>query len=424
MGQAKKEWLEQENKGYYDSVNRSVCSCHFEDHYIKTFIEENSSEGKCHYCSKNGNVIDLPTLREFISEKIRKYYGDIEDQALPSANSWLDKDDEANFPYHDSCGLLMPNERDDYDIDELFEKIELNIDNKKLYNDIRNYFDDTKRYCLVDALYDTKEEELSYKWEQFCKKVKSSRRYTFFKMPEFTTKQHSDNGLDNILSELENAVINANLISTLKPNVASLCRCRVHKKNELINTIDNLASPPDNCASQNRMSPAGISMFYGAFYPKTAVTEVANTFNDENDVITIGDFNIIKPIKVVNFTGLFHLSIFCDYDYNVMSFLKAFIFEIAKPITKKYKDIEYIPTQIITEYFRYVFKTKEQENINGLIYRSAANKGGVCCVLFFDKKTCPKYLSLAKYAIIVNKDKIFEELSRIDWIDTTELLRI
>lgn len=419
MGQAKKEWLEQENRGYSVSVNSSLCSCHFKDHYIKTFIEQNSSEGKCHYCSKNGKVIGLPTLIEFMNEKIRTYYGDIEDQDLPFANSWLDKDDGETFPYHDSCGLLMPNEREDYDIDELFENIELNIDNEKLYDDIRNCFDDTKRYCLVDALYDTKEEELSYKWDQFSKIVKSSRRYTFFKMPEFTTKQHSDNGLDNILSELENAVINANLILTLKPNETSICRCRVHKKDEIINTIDNLASPPDNCASQNRMSPAGISMFYGAFYPKTAVTEVANTFNKENDVITIGDFNVIKPIKVVNFTGMFHLSIFGDYDYNVMSFLKAFIFEIAKPITKKDKDIEYIPTQIITEYFRYIFKTKKQENINGLMYRSAANEGGFCCVLFFDKKTCPEYLSLSKYAVLANKDNILDELSLIDWINAT-----
>lgn len=418
MGQAKKEWLEKESRIYYAPANNSVCSCHFDDYYIRRFIEKNSREGQCYYCLKSENVIDLPTLIEFINKKINKYYGDIEDQDLPSANSWLDKDDDENFPYHDSSGLLMPNKRTDYNIDELFEEIELNIDNGKLYDDIKSCFDDTKRYCLVDAFYDTKEEELSYKWKQFCEKVKSSRRYTFFKMPEFETKQYSDNGLDNILSELGNVVINANLISTLKPNKASICRCRVHKKNEIINTIADLASPPDNCASQNRMSPAGISMFYGAFFPKTAILEVANTFNNENDV-TIGDFNVIKPIKVIDFTGLFHLSIFGDYDWNVMSFLKSFVFEIAKPITKEDKDIEYVPTQIITEYFRYIFKTKEREHINGIIYRSATNKGGFCCVLFFDKKTCPEYLSLSKYAIVANKDKIFKELPDINWNDAT-----
>ena len=416
MGQEKKEWLEQENRGYYESANNSVCSCHFEDYFIRTFIKENSSEGQCHYCSKKEEVIDLPSLVGFINEKISKYYGDIEDQNLPSANSWLDKDDNENFPYHDSYGLLMPNNRDDYDIEELFEKVGLTIDNNELYNDIINCFDKTKRYCLIDAFYDTKEEELSYKWKRFCEIVKSSRRYTFFKMPEFSTKQHSDNGLDNILSELGNAVISANLISTLEPNKAVICRCRVHNKGEVFKTIADLASPPDSCASQNRMSPAGISMFYGAFYPKTALIEVANAFNNENDV-TIADFNVIKPIKVINLMGLFHLSIFGDYDYNVMSFLKSFVFEVAKTVSKEDKDIEYVPTQIITEYFRYVFKTKEGENVNGLEYRSAANKGGVCCVLFFDKKTCPEYLSLSKYAIVENKDKIFEEFPIINWTE-------
>lgn len=418
MGQAKHKQLEEENRGYYEPVNHSVCSCHFEDYFIRTFIEENSRKGQCYYCSENENVIDLSTLVEFLNEKISKYYGDIEDQNLPSANSWLDKDNNGHFPYHDSCGLLMPNKRCDYDIDELFEKIGLNIDNEKLYNDIRNCFDDTKRYCLIDAFYDTKEEELSYKWKQFCEIVKKSRRYTFFKMPEFATEQYSDNGLEDILSELGNAVINANLISTLNSPNATICRCRVHRKNEIFKTITDLASPPNNCASQNRMSPSGISMFYGASFPKTAIIEVANTFNDENDV-TIGDFNIIKPIKVVDFTGLFHLSIFGHYDYNVMSFLRSFVFEIAKPISKADKDVEYVPTQIITEYFRYVFRTKEHENIHGLKYRSAANKGGFCCVLFFDKETCPEYLSLSKYALVSNKDKIFEELPNIDWNDAT-----
>lgn len=419
MGQAKQKQIEEENRGYYEPANHLVCSSHFEDHFIRTFITENSREGQCYYCgSKNEKVIDLPHLMGFINEKINKYYGDVEDQCLPSASSWIDKDDDENFPYHNSCGLLMPNRRDDYDIDELFEKIDFKIDNENLYNDIRNCFDETKRYCLIDAFYDTKEEELSYKWKQFCEVVKTSRRYTFFEMPEFTAEQHSDNGLDDILSELGNAVINANLISTINPPNATICRCRVHSKDRVFTTIEDLASPPNNLAPQNRMSPAGISMFYGAFFPKTAIIEVANNFNNENDV-TIGDFRIIKPIKVIDFTGLFHLSIFGNYDYNVMSFLKSFVFEIAQPISKEDKDIEYVPTQIITEYFRYVFRTKDNENINGLKYRSAANKGGFCCVLFFDKKTCPEYLSLYQYAVVANKDKIFEELPRIDWINAT-----
>ena len=417
MGQAKHRQLEEENRGYFEPANHSVCSSHFQDHFIRTFIEKNSREGKCHYCSKNADVIDLHSLVEFINEKICNYYGDVEDQALPTYNSWADKDDDETFPYHNSCGLLMPNKREDYDIDELFEEVGLSIDNEKLYNDIRNCFDDTKRYCVIDAFYDTKEEELSDKWKRFCEIVKSSRRYTFFKMPEFATKQHSDNGLDDILSELGNLVINANLIKTINPPNATICRCRVHNKGDVFKTIADLASPPDNFASQNRMSPAGVSMFYGAFMPTTAIREVANTFTNENDV-TIGDFNVIKPIKVIDFMGLFRLSIFGNYDYNIMSFLKSFVFEIAKPISPKDKDIEYVPTQIITEYFRYVFKTGEGENINGLKYRSAANNGGFCCVLFFDKKTCPDYLSLKQYAIVANKDKIFEEQPDIDWKTT------
>ncbi len=396
--------------------NQTVCDCHFEDVFIKRFIRDNSTiNKKCHYCSKDTNVIELPILLEFIVTSIKKYYGNIEDQNLPLANSWLDEHDNERFPYRDCQGLLIPNKRNTYDIDELLYEVGLVVTDERLYRDIRECFDDTITYCLIEALYETKEEELSYKWKQFCRIVKDSRRYTFFKMSEFSTKQYSDNGLVDILSELGNTVINAGLISYLEPNKTGLYRCRVHENNENISTIDDLASPPNNYASNNRMSPVGISMFYGAFYAKTAYLEIANTFHDENSV-SIGYFDIKKTIKVIDFSGLFHTSIFSNEDYNIMNFLKSFVFEISKPINPRDKSIEYIPTQIITEYFRYVFKTQENDYINGLIYRSATKNGGLCCVLFFDKETCPEYLTLSKHITIKNKDKAKDIIANeISW---------
>ncbi len=414
MGFAKEQWLEEKNRGYSTPKDNYVCSCHFEDVFLKQFIDENSKKGMCYYCSKNEDVILLPTLIEFIYEKITQYYGDIEDQGLPSAKSWIDKDDDENFPYYDSSGLVVPNNRKVYDIEELLFEVGLYIKDSNLYKDILDCFDDTKQYCLIEALYDTKEEELSYKWEQFCSIVKTSRRYTFLTMPEFSINEHSNNRLNNILSELGNAVNNANLISILDPTKCSIFRCRKHNNEEIVNSFTNLASPPSKNASRNRMSPAGISMFYGAFSPKTAFLEISYVNNPEENV-SIGLFTLQKPIKVIDLSGLFHLSIFGNSDFNVMSFLKSFVLEISKPFIENEKNIEYVPTQIITEYFRYIFKTKEDENINGLIYQSASNKGDLCCVLFFDNEVCSEYLSLSKYVTLKYEDILIDRISDIDW---------
>lgn len=46
--------------------------------------------------------------------------------------------------------------------------------------------------------------------------------------------------------------------------------------------------------------------------------------------------------------------------------------------------IEYVPTQIITEYFRYKFATKKIEKIDGIIYPSSKDRRMNACVLFMD----------------------------------------
>lgn len=317
-------------------------------------------------------------------------YDDAEERLLLESSDILMQKARANYDSYDS-----------YDSDELFEEIGLDIDDDILCDDIKNCLCDphgayVQRFCLKDSFYgrhyDTKEEELSYKWKQFCEIVTNSRRYTFFKIPEFIEKQPANNGLDNILSELGNTVIHANLIRSLEFD-ETLFRCRSHKKNGNGYTLEELASPPNDRASQNRMSPAGVSMFYGAFEPETAFEEIKGRGN--GPVVT-GVFEIHKPIKVVDFRNIpSHFSIFGNYDYYVMRFLKSFVTEIAKPVSNK--NIKYVPTQIITEYFRYVFKTEEDENIHGLIYQSAAKQNGTCCVLFFDNKTCSEYLTLQRY---------------------------
>ncbi len=89
---------------------------------------------------------------------------------------------------------------------------------------------------------------------------------------------------------------------------------------------------------------------------------------------------------------------FGDYDFHMMKFLKSFVGEIAQSYEHNDKiHIEYVPTQIITEYFRHIFRTEKHLPINGLIYNSAENKDGKCCVLFLDSKSCSKYLGLDSF---------------------------
>ena len=72
-----------------------------------------------------------------------------------------------------------------------------------------------------------------------------------------------------------------------------------------------------------------------------------------------------------------------------MILLREFAKAIAEPVQKDDKErIEYVPTQIVTEYFRHAIGVDGTTPIDGIMYRSSRSTGGVCYVLFVDNEHC------------------------------------
>jgi hypothetical protein len=58
------------------------------------------------------------------------------------------------------------------------------------------------------------------------------------------------------------------------------------------------------------------------------------------------------------------------------------------PVTKDGREhIDYVPTQIVTEYIRHLYSHPEYGVARGVLYSSVRGVGG-CCVLFFDNDQC------------------------------------
>lgn len=67
-------------------------------------------------------------------------------------------------------------------------------------------------------------------------------------------------------------------------------------------------------------------------------------------------------------------------------------------ITKKIKSddrihTEYVPSQVFTEYLRYMFKLEGEIGVDGLIYKSSVSDNK-CIVLFCSQKESEEYLEL------------------------------
>lgn len=170
-------------------------------------------------------------------------------------------------------------------------------------------------------------------------------------------------------------------------------RARVSEKRLPI-TVKKLGPPScDKARYSNRMSPAGIPMFYGSTEEATAIAEINDRKDKAKKYITVATFKTLKAFKVLDLTKLPDFpSLFDENRRHLRApliFLRAFLKDFSKPIKKDGREhTEYVPTQVVTEYFRHIFRDEERDVVRGIIYPSARRKEGKSCVLFFDQRDC------------------------------------
>lgn len=134
-------------------------------------------------------------------------------------------------------------------------------------------------------------------------------------------------------------------------------------------------------------------MFYGSLDEKTAITETYDKKGKSGKVATIATFITSEGFKVLDLTQLPAFPSLFDeqrrHYREPLIFLRSFLKDFSKPIKKDGREhIEYVPTQVVTEYFRHIFRDEGGDSIKGIIYPSARKKNGRSCVLFFEDKDC------------------------------------
>jgi hypothetical protein len=132
------------------------------------------------------------------------------------------------------------------------------------------------------------------------------------------------------------------------------------------------------------MSPAGISLFYGGMSSDTVIAEVRPFVGER---VAVGRFRVLEDLRVLDLskqlprTSPLSESYSFFFEEFTRPFLQQFTQEIGKPILPDDAAIDYVPTQIFTEYVRF-FEGSKEEPIAGMIYKSSMHTRGKCLVLF------------------------------------------
>lgn len=374
MGRVKQRQLELEARGLSHIPDKRICIKHFTDKSIVNFIRKNYLHGYCDYCKKELKVVEFEDLMNFIMDGISNFY-----------------EDAANFmSYNSQEGGYLG---EIYTPDELIqEQIELYAEPFEVVEDIVDSIEDLA-WAQPDLYYANIKDEMEYQWEYFKSIIKHKSRYLF------NSKNNNQTKAFKILHSVGGLISRQKIIRII-PKGTKLYRCRQHDSKTDITEIKQITSPPDELAIYpNRFSPSGISMFYSAFDKETAIHETISRRDKTNEYVTIGEFETLKDYFVVDFTRFPRIpSIFGITDkknYYLKLFLRSFVRDITKPITKNGKEhTEYVPTQVVTEYLRYPFNRQRKFKIEGIVYHSAQNAKCKSGVFFWDNETSLKKVKL------------------------------
>jgi len=384
VGSAKNKYIEDQERGYSTGSEIFICEKHFGDPEIKRYIlREGTRENKCLFCSEDQQEgetsvnINSDVLLDGIVSCISRSY-----------------DHPANgLAYESAEGGYIGNIYDTLEL--LSEVIPLDADYEVL-----EYLADeiiqtewTEGEFYGNSYY----EGLSYLWNNFSYLIKHKVRYLF---KDVTPNQHED-GYHNephfILNTIGDLILKLHLFIGIpeKTNLFNqkiiIYRARQHRANEEVKTCKDICSPPNDKASCNRFSAEGISMFYGAENEKTAIEEIINR-DESTDYISIGEFHPATALTLIDLRNIKKIGFF-NFDnidlYEPSQFLTNFVHQVSIKIDKNQnRRIEFVPSQVVTEYFRHLLPSKLDIPINGIIYKSAQNKDCDCYVIFADSERC------------------------------------
>jgi hypothetical protein len=291
-------------------------------------------------------------------------------------------EDAANGVGWDEGEYVGANTWDTYDL--LREVLDLGDDvSENLFTDIIDALPQ-RTWSEIDPYGPRGHEVLRWSWETFQETVKHSRRY-FFSEPLTGHDLRDEEVLPSeLLKKVANGCAEYGLFHVLEPG-QRFYRCRPRQNQKTRFTLPrDLGPPPPRVASQSRMSPAGISMFYGARSRATAKAETLGAYDDR---YAIAEFRTTRRITVLDLTVPPSVSLF-DIDrahlYDWALFMRGFIADFRKPVLRDGSEhIDYVPTQVVTEYFRSVVR-HEGCPIDGVLYTSTKRRGKTCAVLFAD----------------------------------------
>lgn len=351
-----------------------VCARCFGDDDIQAFIRSAADSASCDFCGRRSRTrpiaAPLDEVFDFMFPAIEREY-----ERAVDALGW----DSAEGGYQGAH----------WDSQELLEEIGLELpnDDGRLFDILAECLGD-EVWCESNPYSLRRDEVLIGSWEDFCRSIKHERRYFFLRKKK--KRLDSEYLAPSELLRFIGETVNDHELVKKLPEGSLVYRARQQKPGQTLFSPYDFGPPPIERATRpNRMSPAGIVMFYCSDDRETAVAEIDD---DPALGIAVGTFQTTRDATVLDLTKLpRRLGFFEEQsdssavDRYALDFLHHFVKTLAAKVEPGAQEhIDYVPTQVVTEWFRTSFR-HHRRAIDGIRYMSAQRPGGESLVLFADR---------------------------------------
>lgn len=224
-----KRWLEEQESRRFKSGNRSlICSAHFSDYALKSFIETTGRSGMCEYCDEqidNTQVITFDALMEIVTDGIYNHFGNPDYEGVPYSSEygyW-----EKTFDTDELIRWVIGLEAEDNIVQEIIDSIG---------------FDNV--WCRTKPDMPSQSEFLSFDWNIFTKILKHEARYVFYKYPKkIKDEYYRKIEPASILDKIGRAIIGLQLFHKTSDglfNNLKLYRARQHKRSDKVSKCKHI----------------------------------------------------------------------------------------------------------------------------------------------------------------------------------------
>ncbi|MCA9648197.1 MAG: RES domain-containing protein [Myxococcales bacterium] len=416
MGISKRQHEEATAYGFnlFAAEGYAVCVHCFNDGPLRKLVRDAACVDECSFCGRTASSPIAAPLRpvvQFIGECLLQHYGD--------ANDWL--------PYESAEGGYFGST---YDVYELLDHVglcdELADDAGGLNERIGDALGDGT-WCEIDPFGMREHEHLLFSWERFCDTIKHGRRFFFM---AGDSAEEADLEPDQLLSPAEvlNGIVERSLPLRLVRTLTAggpLYRARFQPPGSRYRGALELGAPPPSMATQsNRMSPPGVVMTYLSLDEQTALEEtmaptIARPQGAGAEAYAVASFELLQDVNVLDLTRIPSVPTIFERErareLAAIRFLSEFERHVSLKIARDDRvHVDYVPTQVVTEYFRVAPQLVAQD-VRGVVYRSARPTGGRNVVLFGGREL----LDLSRV-----EARALEAAERAVWPQRSPLLRL